>query len=391
MKEGFLDRLIERLDRLDSKSLQTLFLRLDQEKGLLETIFHAIQEGLIVLDGTGRVRYANRAAEELLGVSLATMRRQPISRYLGEIDWHGILEFDAGEWSKLLTHEIEVRYPEHRFLNFYVVPLSSQTQSGQGVIVILRDVTRDRENEASMLESERLDALRLLAAGVAHEIGNPLNSLHIHLQLLGREIGKQPKKTRNALGELLAVAEKEVSRLDGIITQFLQALRPAEPKLESAQLEALLEETLSFLEHEITDRDIFVEVSRPETLPAVRVDRDQIKQAFFNVIKNALQAMPGGGRLNIALESSDRYVTITFADSGVGIEQDRIGQIFEPYHTTKKGGSGLGLMILQRIVQDHGGQLEVHSEPNVGTTFKILLPRRDRRIRLLKAPRAAAP
>ncbi|MBN1670603.1 MAG: PAS domain-containing protein [Kiritimatiellae bacterium] len=387
MKSGFFDKLIDRLGKIDPESLQAHFLQLAQEKGLLETIFHAIREGIIVLDGDGGVRYANRAAEELLGVSLAAMARRPISRYLREIDWDRILALDAGEWSRLLTTEIEVTYPEHRFLSLYVVPLPTQETAERGAVVILRDATRERENEASLIESERLNALRLLAAGVAHEIGNPLNSLHIHLQLLDREIKRLPKDAYEKLRELLDVAGKEVARLDVIITQFLRAIRPVKPQFESCQIEDLLDETLTFLKQEITDRGIAVEVERPPRLPTARVDQGQIKQAFFNVIKNALQAMPDGGRLRILMSSSDRHVMIAFEDTGVGIAAGEIGRIFEPYHTTKSEGSGLGLMIVQRIVQDHGGQIDVHSEPNVGTTFTLFLPRFERRIRLLKAHR----
>lgn len=385
MKSGFLDKLVERLGRIDAESLQTHFLRLAGEKGLFETIFHAIQEGILVLDGRGRIQYTNRAAEELMGVSADELLRKPISRYLQEIDWARILDLDEGEWSKLLSREIEVNYPEHRFLNFYVVPLPVDDASGRGVLVILRDVTRDRQNEASAIETERFDALRLLAAGVAHEIGNPLNSLNIHLQLLGREIKELPSDDYARLKELTEVAGAEVRRLDTIITQFLQAIRPAKPHLRLTHVEELLDETLSLMRREIEDRGVQLEAERPESLPRVRIDRDQLKQAFFNVVKNAIQAMSEGGVLKIDLSSSDRYVMISFSDTGDGIGADRIGRIFEPYSTTKSAGSGLGLMIVQRIVRDHGGHIEVHSEPKVGTTFEMYLPRHERRIRLLQA------
>ena len=389
MKSGFLDKLIARLDVLDADSLQTHILHLVQEKGLLETIFQAIQEGVVVLDGKGLITYANRAAEKFLGFNAEIAVGDSIRRYLRDMDWERVMELDEGEWSRLMSREIEITYPEHRFLDFYIVPLSMVDDREDGVVVILRDISREREHEAHTLESEKLNAITLLAAGVAHEIGNPLNSLNIHLQLLDREAKQLPVEHGQHLGELLDIARDEVSRLDKIISQFLQAIRPVQPRFECAKIPEILENTLKVMKREIEDRDILVEVNRSDHLPTAHVDKGQMKQAFFNIIKNAVQSMPHGGLLAITLSSTDRFVAISFKDSGPGISPDQLGKIFEAYHTTKSSGSGLGLMIVQRIVRDHGGEIEVHSEPGSGTTFTLFLPRDKRRIRLLKAARTS--
>ena len=397
----FLDKLIDRIDRVDAESLQAHFLHLAQERGLLETIFQSIQEGVLVMDGEGKLSYANRAAGSLLGFNPETAVGRPVTRYMRDIDWDRVLDFDEGEWSKLITREIEITYPEHRYVSFYVVPLSGDDSDNSGVVVILRDVTKDRLQEASVLESERLNAVKLLAAGVAHEIGNPLNALNIHLQLLDRELrgvrddygvpdapSPAPEALADEIGnlqELVDVARNEVSRLDLIITQFLRAIRPSKPNMEPIQVQALLEEALTLLRHEVTNRDIEIEIASPEPVPKVHVDRDQIKQAFFNLIKNAFQAMPDGGSLRISLHCSDQFLEVAFQDSGVGIDPDDLGRIFEPYHTSKSTGSGLGLMIVQRIVQEHGGHIELMSKPNEGTRFTIYLPLAERRMRLLTA------
>lgn len=389
MKTGFLEKLIARLDRLDPESVQTHFLRLAKEKGLLETIFQSIQEGVVVLDGAGSITYTNRAAGELIGYNPQAAIGKPMSRYLREIDWNRILNLDTGEWTKLSSHQIQIRYPEPRVLNFYVVPLSAVESAEKGAVIILRDVTRDRAQEASLVESERLNAVRLLAAGVAHEIGNPLNALTIHLQLLDREVKKYNQHSnQQALLELVDVARTEVSRLDLIITQFLKAIRPSKPNLIKTQVNNVIKDTLTLLKQEIENRGAHVELECSADLPALRLDKDQIKQAFFNIIKNALQAMPDGGLLRITAAASDRFLAVAFRDNGSGISPEDIGQIFEPYYTTKSEGSGIGLMIVQRIIQDHGGRIDVHSEPGVGTTFTLFLPLNERRVHLLKPPRS---
>jgi len=385
MNSGFWEKLVDRLDRLDTGSLQTQFLRLAHEKGLLETIFHAIQEGIIVLGDGGRISYANRAAEKLLGFSAAKAEGQPIGRYLREIEWERVLDLDEDEWSRLVSREIEIAYPEHRFLDFYIVPLRAVSEREHGAVLILRDVTRDRESETRTIESERLQAITLLAAGVAHEIGNPLNSLTIHLQLLERELAGSEALDREGMKELVSVSRREVERLDQIITQFLRALRPSQPTLERASLREIVDQTLDFLRREIADRDVIVEVESAEELPLALVDRGQIKQACFNIIRNAIQAMAHGGVLRIELSSDDRFVILSFTDTGPGIPLDDFGSIFDPYFSTKSDGTGLGLMIVQRIVRDHGGELEVRTDPKAGTTFTLYLPRDERRIRLLRA------
>lgn len=387
MKSAFLDKLIGRLDRIDPDSLQAQFLRLAREKGFLETIFHAVREGIIVVNRDARIVFANAAAARLLGFDLESAVGQPIARYLREPDWRSMLASDESAWSQVVSREVEISYPEHRFLAFYVMPLNATDAAMDGAAIILRDITAERETEAKTIESERIHAITLLAAGVAHEIGNPLNSLNIHLQLIERELASLPAEQRENLKELVDVSRREVLRLDQIISQFLRAIRPARPNFEKTSIPRVLDETLRFLQHEIHDRDVLVEVVKPDGLPDILADPNQIKQVFFNIIRNALQAMPNGGMLKITLRETERHLAISFRDSGPGISPENISHVFEPFHSSKTDGTGLGLMIVQRIVRDHGGQIEIHSEPNKGTTFTIYLPREEDRVRLLKAAR----
>ncbi len=385
MAPGFFDRLAARIDKVNPESLQAHMMRLVHERGFLETIFQTIQEGLLVIDNEGRLLYANRAAEQMAGFEFARTKGRSILRFLREWDWEHLIdgpETDS-DWARMVAREIEISYPEHRFITVYAVPFNEKELVERGVLIILRDVTHDRHKEASNLESERSNAVKLLAAGVAHEIGNPLNALNIHLQLLERELRDLPPKVREPLEKLVNVARDEVERLDTIIQQFLRALRPAKPALRAERLAEVLQETLALLKNEFENRCITVTVELPNNIPSVHLDRSQIKQVFFNLIKNSLEAMPDGGSLKILFSVGDVYVDIAFIDSGHGIAEDDMRRVFEPYHTTKSKGSGLGLMIVQRIIEEHGGEMELASKAGEGTSFTIRLPRSERRVRLL--------
>jgi PAS domain S-box-containing protein len=386
MKSAFWKKMIERLDRLDPSSVQAQFMRLASERGRLETIFHALREGILVLDAQGRVTYANRAAGRLLGLDEATAIGQPMSRWIEEVDWQGLSQLATPEWGRMAAREIEIFYPEHRFLEMYLAPLESPEENGRpGVVMILRDVTRERDQAAELVESERLNAILMLAAGVAHEIGNPLNSLGIHMQLMDRELRALPEDSRAPLQDLLTVARGEISRLDQILTQFLKAIRPSLPNFERGALPEIVAETLTTLAAEITDRQVVVEVEPSDDLPQAWVDRSQVRQAFFNVIRNALQAMAGGGVLRISYATSERMVGAIFQDTGPGMDPERMGDLFQPFETTKASGHGMGLMIVQRIVRDHGGTVMVDSLPD-GTRIQLNFRRDDQRIRLLAPP-----
>ena len=407
-KSSFLDKVLGRIGRLDAEGLQTVVQRLARERTFLETLFNTIEDGVLVVDEQGRIIYFNRAVTGLIGLQ-PTEEGQHIRDILPDFDWEKIAHFDARGGQHVVRHEFEVDYPRPRFLRMYAAPLDGEAEGSSGVALIFHDATEARQKTFEAIESERVQALTLLAASVAHEIGNPLNALHIHLQLIERELrklksagnGRMPApRPRSAVGAMeaetgevvgkledyVAVAKGEINRLDYIITQFLQALRPTTPQLKPTSLNEVVRKTVELLQPELNNRGLTVRTQLTRSLPAAPVDPGQIQQVLVNLIKNAMQAMTRGGTLTLQTGEGADGVWVSVADTGGGIPQEQLNRIFEPFYTTKKKGTGLGLMIVQRIVRAHGGRIELESDIKRGTTFRIWLPLHERRLRLLEAP-----
>src|ERR1022692_3504158 len=400
MKSGFLEKLIGRLGRIGPDEVQNYFLRLAQEKGFLETVFNTIQEGIIVTDSNGRITYLNDAACELFGLQNEDSIGKRLDERVRGLDWESLTQSGGP-----ISRDMEIFYPANRFINFYIVPLiierrdsaaadavpgsprpaTAATAEHAGHAIILRDITESRRSTEKTIESERFNALTLLAAGVAHEIGNPLNSLHIHLQLMERKVRKLDGKVKEELQEAIAISRAEITQLDSIVTQFLQAIRPSQPVLHPENVNAIVEEAVRFVAPEIEDRDIVVEQELRSDLPLLELDRDQMKQVFYNVIKNSFEAMKRRGILRIRTNMDATHVNISFTDTGGGMSAESLSRVFEPYFTTKSSGSGLGLLIVRRIVREHGGEMAIESNEGKGLTLTIRLPYLDKRVRMLEA------
>lgn len=413
-KSNFLDKVLGRIGRLDTHGLQTVIQRLARERRFLETLFDTIEDGVLVVDESARILYFNQAVTRLLGLQRHQAEGQPITRFLPDLDWQQLLAMDASGGQRVARHEVEISYPRPRYLSLYAAPLDGEARGSSGLALIIHDATETRRKTFAAIETERMQALTLLAASVAHEIGNPLNALDIHLQLMDRELKKcrqapvelppAQKRGRRRLSKAeplpadsllrleryLGVAKNEIIRLDYIVRQFLEAIRPSPPRFAPASLNDVVRETIDLLRPETENRGVTIHEKLPRHLPNSPIDAAQIKQALVNLIKNAIQAMTKGGILTVETGETAESVWVLVKDTGGGIPQDQINRIFEPFFTTKKKGSGLGLMIVQRIVRDHGGRIELESRVNEGTTFRICLPLHEPHPRLLGAGDSAS-
>jgi two-component system, sporulation sensor kinase E len=393
-KNTSLDRVLGRLDALDSVNLANLVQRLARERRLFEEIFNALQEGVLVIGGDSTIEYANASAHQLLGLGASELAGQTLWRLVPGLRASFGASLDDGPAGAgrprreaaqpVMIREFELTYPEARTLRLYLVPFGDgESGSARRFAVILTDITSDKRTTERRIEDERISSILLLAAGVAHELGNPLNSLTIHLQLLERKLKKLKAGPETAaFAESVEVCRGEVRRLDGIISNFLEAVRPRAPDLAETNLTEVLGEVLRFQGKEFADRGVAVEAEN-SALPPVMADRNQLKQVFFNLTKNALEAMQPGGRLRIKSRVDDDSVFLLFGDSGSGIKPEDVLRLFQPYHTTKPGGHGLGLMIVQRIMREHGGHVGIESKEGVGTIVTLQFPRKDRRVRML--------
>ena len=388
-KVSSLDRVLGQVDSLDTTNLTNLVNKLARERAFLETIFNTAREGILVISDLGLIEYANIASHQMIGLKDSDIGEAWLWRLIPELRGSLGLEEAARLESSVSSRELELTYPENRYVRLYILPFEgageTHSDTSNQFVVILSDITLEKQSSEAMIESGRTSSILLLAAGVAHELGNPLNSITIHLQLIERQLKKlEESVTRSKLESSVEVCRAEVSRLDGIIKNFLEAIRPQTPDFQTVNLNELLEESLQFQASELEDRGIKVEMEADAESPIVRADKQQVKQAFFNITKNAMEAMKPGGFIRVKVQSDEERVYLRFGDSGSGISQDSLSRIFEPYHTTKKVGTGLGLMIVERIMREHGGQVGIDSKEGVGTVVTLEFPKQNRKFRMLE-------
>ena len=405
----FLDKALGNLECLPTEELQVVIQRLARERSFFEMLFNTIEDGVVVTNLSGGILYLNAAVENLLGIPENIDESHEIRRYLPDLNWNDLAKAAAESEGVFQRHEFEISYPVQRFIRLEVAHLPSVKDEEDRIVLILHDVTQTRKETFKAMESERVAALTLLAASVAHEIGNPLNALSIHLQLMSRELRKletslnpqtdvmetttltssflrKKKKTapsapteeqKGSIGKLdsyLKIARGEIARLDYITTQFLQAMRNTPPKPKMALLNDVVKDVAELMRPEIENRQILVELDLQEDLTLANMDVEQMKQVLVNLIKNAIQAMANGGRLLLKTNQNVHWIWVCISDTGPGMSQAQLKNLFTPFFTTREKGSGLGLMIVQRIVRAHKGRIEVESQPGRGTEFRIFLP-----------------
>lgn len=369
----FSRKLLARLERIDPAVLKEHLEDIFREQELYAQIFDHLGEGVLVLGPGGRIEFSNPRGRNFLGLESSARNLSnahadsEIKRFMGE---H--LERASGTPA---AADFRILTPSESWIRISLIPIESARQN-LVVILPLRESSRAETAEG------RMTALSNLAAGIAHEIGNPLNSISIHLQLLKKELSGFDFRKKEKFEKTLEVLSSETARLDRIVRAFLKATRLPPLRFRTENLNSILENALSFMRPELEENRIRVHFSPSGSLPAFLADRERMHQVFINLIKNAMEAMPKGGSLWIASSHRGRVAMLTFRDQGVGIQEKDLPHIFEPYFTTRPEGSGLGLLIVYQTVREHGGRIEVESKPGKGTTFTLLLPVRKPKLQI---------
>ena len=363
--------LSSQLTRL-GRELQADRLSTLSEKAHLQGVVDQLEDGVIFLNPERHILFFNRAAETVVGLPLERTVGLPIHEVLDPA--HPLLPFvdqvlvgSAGIRNATVVLPHDGRDKEFLVSAFHM----EDARRVMGVAVLLKDLESIKTVQSLVSYSAKLAALGRLTSGVAHEVKNPLNAMMIHVELLKERLedsGVDVKKSLEVIGG-------EIRRLDRVVQGFLKFMRPQELTLKPVDLNAMLQSVCALLEAESLSHGVRFVLELDAALPAVSADEELLRQAFINIVQNAVQAMPSGGAVRIRTRPEEvDWVRVTVTDQGVGIAPEDVDKIFKLYYTSKPGGSGIGLSVVYRIVQLHDGTVEAKSELGRGTAVIVRLP-----------------
>jgi signal transduction histidine kinase len=388
--KDFIKRSIKKISKLTREQIEALFADAAAEIDRLETVLESLGQGILVCDAKHSLVLANKCAERYLPMAVPAPPGDPVWARIWDDEIAGFLEATLKSGDRVEEREFNVETGVPRLLSISVLPLVREHRV-TGSLIYIEDITEKRGREARLRRAENLASLTTLAAGVAHEIKNPLASISIHIQLMQkaleakRRLAEQEGEASypDQLDKYIAVVNEEIDRLNHIVVDFLFAVRPMHLYLREGNINVLIGELMEFMGFELSDASVTCDLELEEDLPLLKFDERYLKQALLNLIKNAAAAMPGGGKLTVRTGHKDDEAFISVLDTGTGIPEENLSKIFEPYFTTKATGSGLGLTLVFKIVREHQGEISVKSREGEGTCFTISLPVPQREHRLI--------
>jgi two-component system sensor histidine kinase PilS (NtrC family) len=347
---------------------------------LNEHIVGSIRSGLVTADLDGKIAVFNKAAEEITGIENRTVLGSPVQRLIGEELWEMILGTGWLRDVRPLRHEAWFSFPRgtRRYLGFSISPLlvpprsegPSEEGALAGYIVAFQDLTEIKRLEEEIRLKERMAAIGRMAAGIAHEIRNPLTSMRGSVEVLRSHLELRPADAR-----LMDILVRESERLNTFVEDFLTFARPRRYVRQAVEVTALLRDTCTLLCNNAEVKAKHAIELDLESPVMVHGSPDQLRQVFWNLAQNALRAMPAGGRLRIEARSAARGGgVIVFEDTGVGMTPEEQRQIFHPFQGRFKEGTGLGLSIVFQIIEDHKGKIHFESEKGSGTRVTLSIP-----------------
>lgn len=338
-----------------------------------EQIVSGLRAAVVVVDGEGVVRTVNAAARPVLDIGEPMVGRPIEETGLTERlpGLAGAVADVAKGGARSILEAAPVEGASERFVDVLVTPFGTADPGEPcSALIVAEDVTQELRTKARLIHTERLAAIGQMAAHVTHEVRNPLSSIGLNVEMLEEEMSPTQTEARS----LLSAIQKEIDRLTGITEEYLRLARLPQPRLEPDDVADLARSVADFLGPEMKAAGVELEVEIDESAPSVAMDEAQIRQALLNLLRNAREAMPGGGRLRFTVGPGDDGVRVRVQDSGVGISDDEREHIFDLFYTTKDRGTGLGLPLTQQIVVAHGGRIRCDGEPGRGTTFELWFP-----------------
>ncbi len=374
MKKGNLQKLFNNLNSLDISKLQIFVRHLWTEREQLYKILDLLNDGVMIISDDWSINYSNHIAKEIFG--LEEENQNILTKCVPDLISIKHIINDSKPNNSFIIKELEIFYPHKKLLNITGTKIQLGSKN-QVYILVISDASETHAIIKQQIENERFSTITLLAGGVAHELGNPLNAISLRLQLMQKQLLRMSKSAEcSKLTQSVKICEEEIMRLDGIIKNFLQAIRPQKPDMRPCNLNQIIDHVLNILAPEINNLNINFSRHTP-TLPLIMGDDKQLGEAIFNIIKNSIEAVDKCGRIEINCRSTDLQVILEISDNGHGITIDDLPKISDPYFSTKKTGNGLGMMIVERILQEHRAIFTIQSNVGQGTRAIIIFPIKD--------------
>lgn len=367
----FIERALEKVPRMNDESIRGLLRVLADENERLDAVMDSMIDGIVVCDDDHVPLLINKAAERLLPLSQTELFDAPLWKSLRDDELAAFFDIAFNGQETILDREFALDTKSGtRIIAVSITPLVREKRI-RGTLVHVEETTEKRRKEARLRRAESLASLTTLAAGVAHEIKNPLGSISIHVQLMRKALGPRADAS---LTRYLDIVTEEIDRLNKIVVDFLFAVRPMDIAPINDDIVPIVRELVEFTRPEIEGAGIELVAEYGASIPAIPLDKRYIKQALLNLVSNATAAMPAGGRLRLSVGVSGEEIKIIVSDTGTGIPEDKLGKIFEPYFTTRENGTGLGLTLTYKIIKEHDGDISVTSKQGQGSVFTVTLP-----------------
>ncbi len=370
----FIRRALQKTSKMNGDQIQSLLSLVTEEYELLDSVLDSLGTGVLVCDPYHILVQNNKAAARILPFEYHDVQDRPVWACIRDRDIAEFVQETVENEETVTAREFQIEeLSGSRFLSSSIMPLV-RSKRVRGTIITIEDITKKKGEEMRHRRLESLASLTNLAATVAHEIKNPLGSISIYVQLLRKAAIAKGIENEDPALKYLGIIDEEIDRLNRIVVDFLFAVRPIRVEPLPMDANALVESLVDFFREECDRAGIDIGRELDSDLPQIWGDERLLRQMFINLIKNAMAALPEGGEIALKTRRDDDFITISVSDNGMGIPEEVLPKIFEPYFTTKIDGTGLGLTMAYKVVKEHGGDIRVQSEIGAGTTFSVKLP-----------------